>query len=150
MSRRSEIDTLKAGLALPGVGIDVVEVARIHRAWQRHGERFLRRVFTAREIEYCLSQPHPERHFAARFAAKEAASKCLGTGIGGGVEWIDLEVLRAGDAAPRLQFHRRAAALARRHGLDRLQLSLTHSDTLAAAAVAAPTITPLVQAADHP
>lgn len=130
------IDQLKDGLALPGVGIDVVEVTRILRAWQRHGDRFLHRVFTAGEIAYCLRRPHPERHLAARFAAKEAASKCLGSGIGAGVEWIDLEVVRADDEPPQLRLHRRAAALAERLGPGQLRLSLTHSDTLAAAVVA--------------
>lgn len=137
MDLRFPIHQMKAELSMPGVGIDVVEVARIERVWQRHGDRFLDRVFTPAEAAYCLGMPHPARHLAARFAAKEAASKCLGSGIGGGVEWVDLEVLRSEEGVPGMRLHREAARLARKQGIGDLRISLSHSETLAAAAVAA-------------
>lgn len=137
MDLRSPIHQMKSELSIPGVGIDVVEVERIDRIWQRHGDRFLDRVFTPSETAYCLDMPHPARHLAARFAAKEAASKCLGSGIGGGVEWCDLEVLRHEGGVPELRLHRVAADLAREQGIQGFRLSLSHSDSLAAAAVVA-------------
>lgn len=137
MDLRAPIHQMKTELALPGVGIDVVEVSRIERIWQRHGDRFLDRVFTPAETEYCLAMPGPSRHLAARFAAKEAASKSLGTGVGGGVEWTDLEVIRHDSGVPELCLHRVAARRADEMGIGALRVSLSHSETLAAAAVMA-------------
>ena len=85
-----------------GIGIDVVEVARIASAIQRHGEPFLARVFTAGERAYCESRKVPALHFAARFAAKEAVVKALGTGIGEHAAWLDLEITRDPVGAPQV------------------------------------------------
>ena len=117
-----------------GTGIDIAEVPRIAHALSRHGERFLHRVFTAGEIRYCDSKANRIERYAARFAAKEAAMKALGTGHTQGVLWRDVEVVRHG-GPPQLQFHggagRRFAAIGGRSSL----LTITHSDDLALAQV---------------
>ena len=77
-----------------GVGTDLIEIARIAESIRRYGERFLRRIFTPREIEYCQRKKNAAESFAARFAAKEAGAKALGTGISRGVGWLELEVAR--------------------------------------------------------
>ena len=85
-----------------GIGVDVVEIARIAASIERHGERFLARLFTEEERSYCSSSRFPERFFAGRFAAKEAISKALGTGIGADLGWLDMEVRRLSSGAPWL------------------------------------------------
>jgi holo-[acyl-carrier protein] synthase len=118
-----------------GIGADLIEIARIAQTVDRFGERFLRRVFTAREIDYCLRKKTSAESLAARFAAKEAAAKALGTGISHGVGWLDLEVVRQPSGKPTLQFHGRAAHLARQLRVASTSLSLTHSKDLALAFV---------------
>lgn len=82
------------------IGTDIIEISRIKNAWMRHGDRFLDRIFTKKEQAYCLSKKgSPERHFAGRFAAKEALSKALGTGIGP-VSWLDFEILNNPEGKP--------------------------------------------------
>lgn len=76
-----------------GIGSDIIEVDRIQAAMNRHGERFLQRIFSPEEIRYCFSHQDAARHFAGRFAAKEAIVKALGTGFRQGVTWLDMEVL---------------------------------------------------------
>lgn len=117
-----------------GTGVDVVAVERIARAIARHGERFLRRVYTDGERRTCATRPIPEQSFAARFAAKEAALKALG---GAGVRWRDLEVTRGERGAPSLAVHGRAAEIARGRGIERFHLSLAHDGPLAIAFVVA-------------
>ena len=111
---------------ITGTGIDLVEVARIRAMLAKHGPRFTARTFTELETAYCNAAADPAIHFAARFAAKEAAAKALGTGLWSeaGVVWTDIEVLRAEDGRPSLQFHGKAAALTA--GL-RAHVSLTHT-----------------------
>lgn len=116
-----------------GLGIDVVEVARIAAAIARHGEPFLARVFTAGERAYCESRKVPELHFAARFAAKEAAVKALGTGIGEHAAWLDLDIARDPSGAPLLVLSGAAAIFARDHGITEIKISLTHARDYAAA-----------------
>lgn len=116
-----------------GIGIDVVEVERIATAIARHGESFLSRLFTAAERDYCTAQANPALHFAARFAAKEAASKALGTGIGGHAAWTELEVTRDANGAPKLVLHGAAATFADAHGITEVQISLSHANEYAAA-----------------
>lgn len=117
-----------------GLGLDATDIDRIAAAIERYGDRFLRRVFTDGEIAYCTARREPAIHFAARFAAKEAGMKALGTGHSHGVLWRDLEVVRHG-GPPQLQFHggaaRRFAAIGGRSSL----LTITHSDDLALAEV---------------
>ncbi|MES2476198.1 MAG: holo-ACP synthase [Verrucomicrobiota bacterium] len=116
-----------------GIGIDVVEVDRIASAIARHGEPFLAKLFTAAERAYCDGQKKPALHYAARFAAKEAVSKALGTGIGGQAGWLDLEIMRDVSGAPKLVLNGAAAEFAREHGIFEIQISLTHAREYAAA-----------------
>ncbi len=118
-----------------GLGTDIVEVHRLKASIDRFGERFLERIFTAGERAYCATKRHPEESLAARFAAKEAAAKALGTGISRGVGWHDFEVRRDHDCAPRLELRGRALQVAESLGVARVFLSLTHTDSVAAATV---------------
>lgn len=105
------------------IGVDLIEVERVARVLARHGERFSRRVFTAGELAYCAGRA-PE--LAARFAAKEAAAKALGTGIGE-VGWHELEVVRSASGRPALRLHGAARTLAAKQGLGDPLLSLSHT-----------------------
>lgn len=119
-----------------GIGVDVCEVARIRRAVER--ARFVERVFTAGERAYCEARKKGRcESYAARFAAKEAVMKALGTGWGEGVSWQDVEVVREADGAPVLRLHGAAAALARTRRLRRWHVSLSHSAGVAMAWVIA-------------
>jgi len=118
-----------------GTGIDIAEVPRIRAVIERHGERFLQRVFTADEIRYCESKANRVERYAARFAAKEAGMKALGTGWNHGVRWRDLEVARQPGGRPVLVLHGKAGEFAAKLGATRTALSLTHSAELAMAQV---------------
>ena len=118
-----------------GSGIDLVEVKRIGHSVERFGERFLNRVFTPSEQAYCQRKRQSAESFAARFAAKEAGAKALGTGISQGVNWLEIEVTREPSGRPGLQFHGRAAQIAEGLGVVRAALSLTHTNELAMASV---------------
>jgi holo-[acyl-carrier protein] synthase len=116
-----------------GIGIDVVEVARIDAAIQRHGDPFLARLFTTAEREYCESRHHPALHYAARFAAKEAVAKALGTGIGKHAGWLDLEIMHDPSGAPKLLLGGAARTFSIDRGITDIQISLTHAHDYAAA-----------------
>jgi holo-[acyl-carrier protein] synthase len=116
-----------------GLGTDLIEIERIQASMNRFGERFLDRVFTVGEIAYCMRKKQPAESFAARFAAKEAGAKALGTGISRGVSWKEIEVRREMGQRPTLHFSGRAAELADAMGVQRVQLSLSHSRRLAMA-----------------
>ena len=118
-----------------GTGIDVIEVPRVAAAIERFGQRFLNRVFTEGEIRYCDSKANRVERYAARFAAKEAAMKALGTGWSRGVRWRDLEVLRQPGGRPTVAFHGRAAEFAAKLGVTNAALSLTHTKAEALAQV---------------
>ena len=118
-----------------GTGIDLVEIDRIHRSIERYGARFLNRIYTSAEQAYCLRKRKSAESFAARFAAKEAGAKALGTGISFGVAWLEIEVVRELSGRPSLRFHGRAAQIAKRLGVTHAALSLTHTATLAQASV---------------
>jgi len=120
-----------------GLGTDLIETKRVQESIDRFGERFLERVFTEGEIAYCRRKKNAGESFAARFAAKEAGAKALGTGISRGVNWKELEVRREISGKPTLHLSGRAAELAEAMGVRRLQLSLTHSRELAMAVVVA-------------
>lgn len=120
---------------LVGTGIDIVEIDRISRSIERFGSRFLDRIFTPGEIAYCSAKKNFAESYAARFAAKEAGAKALGTGIQHGVTWKEIEVRRKPGSRPTLHLSGRAAFLAERMGVRRIALSLTHSTTTAMAAV---------------
>lgn len=123
-----------------GLGTDLMEIERVQASIDRFGERFLERIFTAGEIAFCLRKKHAAESFAARFAAKEAAAKALGTGISRGVSWKEFEVRRQTGERPRLYLSGRAAALAAALGVQDIQLSLTHSRTVAMAVVVMQTV----------
>lgn len=116
-------------------GIDIVEIARVQEIFARHGERFRNRVFTRSEIAYCERRLSRLESYAARFAAKEAAMKALGTGWGEGVGWQDVEVIRAEVGSPVIQLHGRALERMREMGARKAHLSLTHSRDIAMAQV---------------
>lgn len=118
-----------------GSGIDLTEIGRIERAIARYGSRFLNRVYTPAEQAYCLRKRKSSESFAARFAAKEAGAKALGTGISFGVNWLEIEVTRAVTGKPSLKFHGRAAQIAARLGVVHASVSLTHTKELALASV---------------
>jgi holo-[acyl-carrier protein] synthase len=118
-----------------GSGIDLVEIGRIHDSVARFGKRFLDRIFTPAEQAYCMRKRKSAESFAARFAAKEAGAKALGTGISRGVNWLEIEVMRGPGQRPSLQFHGRAAEIAAGLGVVHVALSLTHGADLAMASV---------------
>lgn len=118
-----------------GLGTDLIETKRLQDSIERFGERFLERVFLAGEIAYCKRKKNAAESFAARFAAKEAGAKALGTGISHGVSWREFEVRREPSGRPTLHLSGRAAELAEELGVRRIRLSLTHSRELAMAVV---------------
>ncbi|MGD0798914.1 MAG: holo-ACP synthase [Acidobacteriaceae bacterium] len=118
-----------------GIGTDLIEIARIAQSVERFGERFLERIYTPQEIAYCQRKRSSAESLAARFAAKEAAAKALGTGINQGVGWLDLEVVREPSGKPTLRLTGRAAQIANALGVARIALSLTHSRDVALAVV---------------
>jgi holo-[acyl-carrier protein] synthase len=118
-----------------GSGIDIAEIGRIRNSVERYGERFLNRVFTAAEQAYCLRKRNAAESLAARFAAKEAGAKALGTGISFGVNWLEIEVVREPTGRPTLRFHGRALEIASHLGVAHAALSLTHTGELAMASV---------------
>jgi holo-[acyl-carrier protein] synthase len=122
-------------MSVLGVGIDIVENARIEHSLSRFGERFLHRVFTAGEIAYCQSMKFPARHFAARFAAKEAVSKAFGTGIGKAMGWRDIDVHRHASGQPFVVLEGGAKQLAQERGVSAVWISLSHTDHHAAATI---------------
>jgi holo-[acyl-carrier protein] synthase len=118
---------------LQGLGIDIIEVARIERALKKWGERFLQRVFTQKERDYCKRKAHPEQSLAARFAAKEAVLKAIGTGLSGGVSWTDVEVVNAESGKPEVRL---GQALLEKIGHKKILLSISHTKEWAIAQAA--------------
>jgi holo-[acyl-carrier protein] synthase len=118
-----------------GTGIDIAEVPRVAAAIERFGDRFLRRIFTENEIRYCDSKANRVERYAARFAAKEAALKALGTGWKGGIAWTDVEVCRQPGGRPTLAFAGKAAGFAAQLGVVRASVSLSHTKDQAVACV---------------
>jgi holo-[acyl-carrier protein] synthase len=118
-----------------GTGIDIAEVPRIRQSIERFGDRFLQRIFTAGEIRYCDSKMNRFERYAARFAAKEAAMKALGTGWNHGVRWRDCEVVRMPGGRPTIAFHGKAGEFAAKLGMKNAALSITHTAEQAIAQV---------------
>src|SRR5262245_52518209 len=116
-----------------GVGIDIIEVARIGASYEKFGERFLNRILLPDEIKYCLTHKIPAPFLAARFAAKEAISKAFGTGIGKHLGWHDLEVRRKESGEPFTILHGNAIQLLKERGGRIVHLSLSHTGHYAAA-----------------
>lgn len=120
-----------------GIGIDLVQIERVRRAMERWQDRFLQRVFTPEEVAYALRRHDPAEHLAARFAAKEATLKALGTGLTMGVRWREMEVRRARGQRPTLAVSGRMAALSTSRGVRTFHLSITHDGGYAMAQVLA-------------
>ncbi len=118
-----------------GTGIDIAEVPRIRHSIERFGDRFLQRIYTPGEIRYCDSKANRVERYAARFAAKEAAMKALGTGWNHGVRWRDCEVVRLPGGRPTMAFHGRAAEFAAKLGARNIALSISHTADQAIAQV---------------
>lgn len=110
-----------------GTGVDIAEVDRIARSIERFGRRFVERVYTPGEIRYCESKANAAERFAARFAAKEASMKAIGTGLRGGVTWRDFEVVREPGGRPSVAFHGKAQQVASALGMRRVHLSISHT-----------------------
>ena len=118
-----------------GIGVDLVENARIADSIARFGDQFLNRVFREAEIAYCRTMRHPAPHYAARFAAKEAVAKAFGCGIGEYLAFNDVEVIRATSGAPGILLHGRGRELAEGWGVGHIFLSLSHTQEHATANV---------------
>ncbi len=118
-----------------GTGVDLAEVDRIRGSTERFGDRFIKRVFTPREIAYAERKANRYERYAARFAAKEAGMKAIGTGWKRGVRWRDFEVVNLPSGKPTLQFHGKAADYARKLGVRNVALSITHTRQTALAHV---------------
>jgi holo-[acyl-carrier protein] synthase len=116
-----------------GIGVDLALIPRLRQVVERWDERFLRRVFTDEEIAYCRRRRDPIPHLAARFAAKEATLKALGTGMRMGVSWREMEVRRERGQAPTMVLSGRCRAIALAKGAHRVLLSLTHDGDYALA-----------------
>jgi holo-[acyl-carrier protein] synthase len=118
-----------------GTGVDLAEVARIREAIGRHGDRFVRRIYTSAEIAYVESKANRFERYAGRFAAKEAGMKAIGTGWKRGVRWQDFEVFNLPSGRPTLRLHGEAARIAEKMGVTTVSLSITHTAELGMAHV---------------
>ena len=116
-----------------GTGIDIIEVDRIKNSIQKYSDRFKKKIFTQKEIDYCHSQADPAKHFAARFTVKEAVLKCFGTGLTGGILWKDIEVGKLNSGQPILNLHGNGKKLFNQLNLKHIHVSITHDKTYAAA-----------------
>jgi holo-[acyl-carrier protein] synthase len=132
----ARVITLPPGGILIGLGSDLVDVARVAGVRERQGERFLSRVFTAEERAYCDGMKYPDKHYAARFAAKEAVSKAFTTGIGAELGWKSISVYHGSRHEPLVRLDEKGEALLKQVGGTHVLLTLSHTDT-AAMAVAA-------------
>jgi holo-[acyl-carrier protein] synthase len=135
MSSPAPLRLPPAGI-LVGLGTDVIEVERVRGVIERQGERFLARVFTDEERAYCAAKPHPHKHYAARFAAKEAVSKCFSTGIGAELGWRSVSIYHGERMQPLVRLDERGEALLRAVGATQVHVSLSHTETVAMAVAA--------------
>jgi holo-[acyl-carrier protein] synthase len=115
-----------------GIGIDIIEVARIAASLEKFGERFGQRILLSGEKEYCLEHAHPAPFVAARFAAKEAISKAFGTGIGAQLGWQDMEIAHKKSGEPFVILHGKGKELFKSRGAKNLLVSISHTDNYAA------------------
>ncbi len=122
-------------MSVLGIGVDLVECARIQHSLDRFGDRFLHRVFTGGEIEYSMSMKVPARHLAARFAGKEAVSKAFGTGIGKAMGWRNIDIRKKSSGEPFLVFSGGAEKLAKERGVSNALITLSHTEHHAMACV---------------
>ena len=122
-------------MSVLGIGVDLVECARVQHSLDRFGDRFLHRVFTDGEIAYAQSMKFPARHLAARFAAKEAISKAFGTGIGKAMGWKDIDVHKKPSGEPFVVLEGGAKKLASERGVANVLITLSHTDNHAMAMI---------------
>ena len=122
-------------MSVVGIGVDLVECARVQHSLDRFGDRFLHRVFTEGEITYSQSMKFPARHLAARFAAKEALSKAFGTGIGKAMGWKDIDVHKKPSGEPFVVLEGGAKQLAAARGVAKVSITLSHTDNHAMAMI---------------
>ena len=122
-------------MSVIGIGIDIVECARIENSIERFGDRFLKRIFTEGEIAYSQSMKFPARHFAARFAAKEALSKAFGTGIGKSMGWRDLDVRKKESGEPFAVLSGGAEQMAKERAIIKVWISLSHTEQSGSATI---------------
>ena len=109
-----------------GTGVDIIEIARIRSSIEKYSGKFEERVFTSKEINYCRSKPDPFKHFAARFAAKEAVLKSLGTGMAHGIGWKDMEILNQESGKPVLTLSGKGLDIFNSLNLRDIHISMTH------------------------
>lgn len=128
--------SLPPGGILIGLGADLIEVERIRGVLERQGERFLARVFTDEERAYCGGMKFPHKHYAARFAAKEAVSKCFSTGIGAELGWRSVSIYHGARHQPLVRLDEKGAALLRQVGATHVHVTLAHTETMAMAVAA--------------
>ncbi len=128
--------SLPPGGVLLGLGCDLIEVERIHKVLERHGDRFLSRVFTPEEQEYCSGLKFPHKHYAARWAAKEAVSKTFTTGIGTHLDWTSVSIYHGERKEPLVRLDAKAQALLAQVGATGVLVSLSHTETHAMAVAA--------------
>ena len=122
-------------MAILGTGIDLVAIERIQHSLDRYGNRFKKRIFSEKEIEYCDSRPHPSLHYAARFAAKEAYVKALGTGFRFSIKHSEIEIEHDKLGKPVLSVHGNALTEATKQGVKVFHVSLSHTDEQGTAVV---------------
>ena len=120
-------------MEIVGIGTDIIECPRIGRMIEQHGEEFLHRVYTEREIRYCQAKKHAIEHFAGRWAAKEAILKAIGTGWSRGICWTDLEVRNTATGAPQVLVRGGAKDAAIERGIGDILISISHCRTYATA-----------------
>lgn len=125
-----------------GIGTDIIEVPRIGKMIEQHGELFLRRVYTEREIHYCQGRKHALEHFAGRWAAKEAILKAIGTGWARGICWTDMEIRRDNMSGPKVLVRGGARDAAIQRGIGDIMVSISHCRTYATATAIAVSIQP--------
>ncbi len=128
--------SLPPGGVLIGLGADLIEVDRVRGVLERQGERFIARVFTEEEQTYCRGMTHPHKHYAARFAAKEAVSKCFSTGIGAELGWRSVSIYHGERHQPLVRLDAQGEALLRQVGATHVHVSLSHTETMAMAVAA--------------
>jgi holo-[acyl-carrier-protein] synthase len=127
---------LPPGGVLLGIGTDIIEVARIRSVMLRHGDRFIERILTEEERAYCAGMAHPHKHIAARFAAKEAVSKCFTTGIGAELGWKSISVYHGERHEPKVRLDAQGEALLAHVGGTHVMLTLSHTENYAMAVAA--------------
>jgi holo-[acyl-carrier protein] synthase len=128
--------TLPPGGTLIGLGCDLIEVERIQAILAKHGERFLKRIFTEEEQAYCNTLKYSHKHYAARWAAKEAVSKCFTTGMGEHLDWTSISVYHGRRKEPLVRLDAKAAALLQAVGATHVWLTLSHTESHAMAVAA--------------